>query len=163
MNFKCISQILVAKLLVWLSLFKHMVRGGKALLYKGYKYLKLPDGKEWQEWLPMNHYREGSAFHVCHNLEQRCTCSFVHVVMQRFTVDFMGRVDSMGVDPVGSWYIGSWFSGSWFFESWSRGRTPHKTLNVTMSTWAWCSSVYEKLPCSNLRYIHSVEAVLFRL
>ena len=26
--FKCISQILVAKLLVWLSLFKHMVKEG---------------------------------------------------------------------------------------------------------------------------------------
>jgi len=39
MNFKGISQIRVAKLLVQ---FVQTHGGGKALLYKGYKYLKIP-------------------------------------------------------------------------------------------------------------------------
>ena len=104
--------------------------GGKALLYKGYKYLKIPKDPCWkgvniiemqevQEPMPSKSQylwtfieKRESAFHIFHNLKRRCTCSFVHVVMQRLTVDFMG-----------SWYIGSWFSGSWFCGSWSHGRT----------------------------------------
>ena len=98
---------------------------GKALLYKGYKYLKIPKDpcwkgmniwrcKRYKSQCPASDYlwtfieKRESALHIFHNLERKCTCSFVRVVMQRLTVDF-----------VGSWYIGSWFCGSW-----SHGRTP---------------------------------------
>ena len=47
-----------------------------------------------QEWLPINLYRERSAFHISHNHERRCTCLFVHLFMQKLTID------SWEVDPV---------------------------------------------------------------
>ena len=84
--------------------------GGKALLYECYKYERsMMETSEHfgdargtranaqQEWLPINLYRERSAFHISHNHERRCTCLFVHLFMQKLTIDF----------------VGSWFNGSW--------------------------------------------------
>ena len=45
MNLKGISQIRVAKLL---AQFVQTHGGGKALLYKGYKYLKIPKDPCWK-------------------------------------------------------------------------------------------------------------------
>ena len=79
--------------------------GGKALLYEGYKHLKIHDGKECahfgdargtrakgskSDYILTFKGKEESAFHICHNLEWRCTCSFVHAFMQSLTVDFVG-------------------------------------------------------------------------
>jgi len=109
---------------------------GKALLYEGYKYQKIHDGKKCTVWRCKRHKsqnparvhgyiltfigKEESTFHICHNLEWRCTCSFIHVFMLRLTVD-LWEVDLMGVDPVGSRALElkcqSWNdSGIWHFE-----------------------------------------------
>ena len=60
MNFKGISQIRVAKLLAWLSLFKHTVED-KALLFEGYKYLKIRDGKKCIFWRCRRHKSQSPA------------------------------------------------------------------------------------------------------
>ena len=128
MNFKGISHILVAKLLPWLSLFKHTVRGGKALLYKGSKYPKIHDGKEWTFWRCKRYKSQCPARVTTYEpLQRKKKAPSMYAIItiggvpaylymyscKRLTVDF----DLMGVDPVGSWSIGNWFSGSWFRES----------------------------------------------
>ena len=68
-----ISQILVAKLL---AQFVQTHSGGKALLYKGYKYLKIPVG----------------------NCTLLSSDKFPLIILQLISWE----VDLMGVDPVGS-------------------------------------------------------------
>ena len=104
MNFKGISQILVAKLLAWLSLFKHTVEERpcstkatstlRSMMERSVHILEMQEAQEPKasksDYILTFKGKEESAFHICHNLEWRCTCSFVHVFMQSLTVDFVG-------------------------------------------------------------------------
>ena len=77
---------------------------GKTLLYKGYKYLKIHDGKECTVWRCKRHKSQSPASdHLLTFIEKKAPSMYAiitsggvpahlynHVFMQRLTVDFVG-------------------------------------------------------------------------
>ena len=53
--------------------------GGKALLYEGYKYLKIRDGKERKFWRYERHKSQCQARVTTHDASVQCTCAIFPV------------------------------------------------------------------------------------
>ena len=84
------------RLVIGMAQFVQTHNGGKArsVIERSMHILEM---QEAQEAMPSKSdyiftfiEQEKNTLHVCHNHEWRCTCSFVHVFIQRLTVDFVG-------------------------------------------------------------------------